>query len=217
MFNCPNRRPPMDAGAGRAFFAIKINDCDEVAWNEQSRKYLWRGNLDGCPVQMLINTGCNQTVMSARLVDPAKVQPQEKVPILCAHGDTVRYPLATVKLQAGPWERESRVVVALNLNFPWMFCWGRTSVVAWCRSSGPEFCCPDMESEARKEQQVPSRDASQPEADGDAGRWWQGAEGEGGQRRYSLPWWNNQSSTVSDYQLSRRISCWLLLVRQPPE
>ena len=102
----------MDAGAGRALFA---SDCDEVAWNKQSQKYLRRGNLDGRPVQMLIDTGCNQTVVSARLVDPANVQPQEKVPILCAHGDTVLYPSATVKLQAGPWERESRVVVSSNL------------------------------------------------------------------------------------------------------
>ena len=110
MFNCPNRRPPTDARAGRALFA---SDCDEVAWNEQSQKYLRRGNLDGCTVQMLIDTGCNQTVVSARLVDPAKVQPQEKVPILCAHGDTVLYPSATVKLQAlelGKREPSCRII-----------------------------------------------------------------------------------------------------------
>ena len=86
-----------------------------MAWNERSRKYLRRGDLDGRSVQMLVDSGCSQTMVSARLVDAAKISSQEKVPILCAHGDTVLYPTAAVKLQTGPWKREGRVVVALNL------------------------------------------------------------------------------------------------------
>ena len=49
-------------------------------------------------------------MVSARLVDAAKISSEEKVPILCALG-----PTAVVKLQTGSWKRESRVVVAPNL------------------------------------------------------------------------------------------------------
>ena len=112
MFNCPNKSVPPTSGAGRILYA---KGCDEVAWNERSRKYLRRGNLDGRAVQMLVDSGCSQTMVSARLVDAPKISSEEKVPILCAHGDTVLYPTAVVKLQTGPWKRESRVVVAPNL------------------------------------------------------------------------------------------------------
>ena len=112
MFNCPSRNAPTTSGASKTLYA---KGCDEVAWNERSRKYLRRGNLDGRSVQMLVDSGCSQTMVSARLVDAAKISSQEKVPILCAHGDTVLYPTAVVKLQTGPWKREGRVVVASNL------------------------------------------------------------------------------------------------------
>ena len=111
MFNCPNRSAPTTPGASKTLYT---KGCDEVAWNERSRKYLRRGNLDGRSVQMLVDSGCSQTMISARL-DAAKISSQEKVPILCAHGDTVLYPTAVVELQTGPWKREGQVVVALNL------------------------------------------------------------------------------------------------------
>ena len=96
-----------------------------MAWNERSRKYLRRDNLDGRAVQMLLDSGCSQTMVSARLVDAPKISSEEKVPILRAHGDTVLYPTAVVKLQTGPWKRESWVVVART--FQLMSYWGLTS------------------------------------------------------------------------------------------
>ena len=38
------------------------------------------------------------------------------MPVLCAHGGTVFYYTARVKLQSGSWEHESRVVAAPNLD-----------------------------------------------------------------------------------------------------
>ena len=64
---------------------------------------------------MLVDTGCDRTMVAARLVTPSKVDPHEKVPVLCAHGDTLLYPTAIVKLQTGPWGKKSQVVVAPNL------------------------------------------------------------------------------------------------------
>ena len=112
MYNCPKRGKPATSGTSKALLA---SDCDEVAWNVESQKYLQRGTLDGRPVQILIDTGCNQTVVSASLVAGAKTHSQRKVPILCAHGDTVLYPTAKVKLQMKEWTGEGRVAVAPHL------------------------------------------------------------------------------------------------------
>ena len=69
-------------------------------------------------------------MLSARLVNAANISSQQKVPILCAHGDTVLYPTAVVKLQTGPWKREDRVVVASNL--PVNVLLGTTSMKPQC-------------------------------------------------------------------------------------
>ena len=69
MFNCPSKSAPTISGAGRTPYA---KGCNKVAWNEWSRKYLWRGNLDGRAVQMMVYSGCSQTMVSARLVAAAK-------------------------------------------------------------------------------------------------------------------------------------------------
>ena len=79
-----------------------------MAWNERSRKYLRRGDLDGRSVQMLVDSGCSQTMVSARLVDAAKISSQEKVPILCAHGDTVLYRKQERRKEQGREDKELR-------------------------------------------------------------------------------------------------------------
>ena len=79
MFNCPSKSAPTTFGTGRILYA---KGCDEVAWNERSRKYLRRGNLDGRAVQMLVDSGCSQTMVSARLVDAAKISSKEQVILL---------------------------------------------------------------------------------------------------------------------------------------
>ena len=112
MYSCPNRKGSDATGATRALYT---KTCDEVAWNVESHKYLRRRTSEGQPVQMLVDTGCEMTMVSAKLVDSTRVDPCRKVPVLCTHGDTMLYPTATVKLQTGPWERQSCVVVAPNL------------------------------------------------------------------------------------------------------
>ena len=49
---------------------------------------------------ILLDTGCSKTLVRRDLVPTGKVL-QEPVPIRCAHGDTVMYPLANVELQLG--------------------------------------------------------------------------------------------------------------------
>ena len=64
---------------------------------------------------MLIDTGCDRTMVTINVVNQAKVEFKKKVPVLCIHGDTVLYTTATVELQIGEWRRSATVVVAPKL------------------------------------------------------------------------------------------------------
>ena len=48
-------------------------------------------------------------------MNQSKVDHQNKVPVLCIHGDTVLYPTATVEFQIGKWRQSATVVVAPKL------------------------------------------------------------------------------------------------------
>ena len=109
---CPERRTSAASGSIKALLS---EACGEMAWDASSHKHLRRGTLNGRPVQMLVDTGCDRTMVLAKLVETSRVDKGCKVPVLCAHGDTVFYPTARVKLQTGSWECESRVIAAPNL------------------------------------------------------------------------------------------------------
>ena len=55
------------------------------------------GTVEGHAVDnILLDTGCSRTLVHKKLVPEEKVQDAEAVAILCAHGDTVLYPLAKI-------------------------------------------------------------------------------------------------------------------------
>ena len=112
MYSCPERqredRKPVLSGTG----------CQEVAWNKESQKYLRRGTLDGRPVQMLIDTGCTSTMVSASYIKPDKLDYCNTEKILCVHGDMVCYPTAEVNLRLGQWSQIAKVVVAPGIAVP---------------------------------------------------------------------------------------------------
>ena len=62
-----------------------------------------------------MNTGCDRTMVSQEMVDPAKVDQTKKVHVLCVHGHIEFYPTAKVKLSVGGQEQEKEVVVAPKL------------------------------------------------------------------------------------------------------
>ena len=70
-----------------------------------------------------------------------------QVPILCAHGDTVLYPTAVVKLQTGLLKRKGRVVVAANLSVDVLLgmdlykasMFREGQVEQWCQMQTPEW------------------------------------------------------------------------------
>ena len=58
------------------------------------------GFVDGTTVtDILLDTGCTRTMVREELVAENKLLPGEAVTVLCAHGDTVLYPLANVTIE----------------------------------------------------------------------------------------------------------------------
>ena len=112
MYSCPERQVQVTKPA------LSGTSCQEIAWNKGSQKYLRRGTLDGRPVQMLIDTGCTKTMVSADYLHPNCLNHDNTEKILCVHGDEVRYPTAEVKLKLGRWSRTARVVVAPGIPVP---------------------------------------------------------------------------------------------------
>ena len=132
MYNCPYKKETSTSARPQALYG---GSCREVAWNEQSYKYLRRGRLDGRSVQMLVDTGADRTMVAADCIDLVKVEGSDKVPVVCVHGDTVSYPTAVLHLQIGSWQREARVVVAPELPVP--CSWAETCMTR----SKEEFLC----------------------------------------------------------------------------
>uniref|UniRef100_A0A1X7V3C9 CCHC-type domain-containing protein n=1 Tax=Amphimedon queenslandica TaxID=400682 RepID=A0A1X7V3C9_AMPQE len=106
-YSCPNKESEK-----KAMFA---GACDDVAWNEDSYKYLKRGTLNGRQVQMLVDTGADRTIVAAGVVKGVDIDSEQKVSVLCVHGDLCSYPTAYVELGADGWKQWAQVVVAPNL------------------------------------------------------------------------------------------------------
>ncbi len=77
MFNCPKKKEAQQKGDSKP--ALLGNACQEVAWNEESEKYLKWGKLEGRSAQMLIDSGCSLTMVSADCVEPSKINSVKKV------------------------------------------------------------------------------------------------------------------------------------------
>ena len=106
MYSCPDHQGREQTNAG-----LSGKACDEVAWNKESQKYLRRGMLNGKPVQMLIDTGCTKTMVSADYIHPNCLDNDNQEKILCVHGDMVSYPTAKVNLKLGQWSQVADVRV----------------------------------------------------------------------------------------------------------
>ena len=64
------------------------------------------GRVEGTAVlDILLDTGCTHTMVRSDLVAEENLLPGEAVTVLCAHGDTVLYPLArdTINVEGLRW------------------------------------------------------------------------------------------------------------------
>ena len=74
------------------------------------------GRVEGTEVSdILLDTGCTRTMVRSDLVAEENLIPGEAVTVLCAHGDTVLYPLARVTIHVEGIEMEVKAAVSQSL------------------------------------------------------------------------------------------------------
>ena len=72
--------------------------------------------MEGTAVSdILLDTGCTHTMVRGDLVPEEKLLPEEAATVLCAHGDTVLYPLARVRIDVEGVGMEVRAAVSESL------------------------------------------------------------------------------------------------------
>ena len=85
-------RPHKELNAAGVAKGHYSKSCNEVAWNEWNCKCLHRGTMEGRSVQVLVDTGCDHTMVAANWVPPSKVDHSAIVPVLYVHGNTLHNP-----------------------------------------------------------------------------------------------------------------------------
>ena len=76
------------------------------------------GIIEGAPVKMLLDTGSARTLVRRELVPDGKVLVGQEVAVRCAHGESVRYPLADIDVRVGGRRFTVRVGVSDKLPVP---------------------------------------------------------------------------------------------------
>ena len=71
---------------------------EDVFGTEAGDEVVRHGMVEGVPVQILLDTGSARTLVRRDLVPEDKVLEGEAVVVRCAHGESVRYPLADLEI-----------------------------------------------------------------------------------------------------------------------
>ena len=75
------------------------------------------GQVEGKPVEIMLDTGCAVTMMWKDLVKPSKIT-KSQVSIHCAHGSSVTYPLARAQIGIGESSYEVEAAISNQLPVP---------------------------------------------------------------------------------------------------
>ncbi|XP_065062272.1 uncharacterized protein LOC135689086 [Rhopilema esculentum] len=93
-------------------------DFGEHSVGKILKAFSCRGEIEGRPVDILVDTGCSRTLVHKDLIPEGKVDEETRVDIQCAHGDYVSYPTAEVSIKIQDKVFLQRVVVSPNLPRP---------------------------------------------------------------------------------------------------
>ena len=74
-----------------------------------------QGMVEGRPVEILLDTGSARTLVRKELVPVGKVLEGRTVVVRCAHGESVRYPVADLELTIGGWKIKVKAGVSDRL------------------------------------------------------------------------------------------------------
>ena len=72
---------------------------EDVFGAEAGEEVIRRGTVEGMPVEILLDTGSARTLVRRELVPKDKELSGKSVVVRCAHGDSVRYPLADLDIE----------------------------------------------------------------------------------------------------------------------
>ena len=94
--------------------------CDEedsfgVGVEGEVQEVVREGLVEGKPAKVLLDTGSARTLVRSELVQGGKVLVGQEVAIRCAHGESVRYPLADIDVEVGGRQFVVRAGVADQL------------------------------------------------------------------------------------------------------
>ena len=75
------------------------NHAEDVFAVEAGEDVVRQGTVEGAPVDILLDTGSVRTLVRRELVPESKMLAGEAVVVRCAHGESVRYPLADLEVK----------------------------------------------------------------------------------------------------------------------
>ena len=157
MFSCPEREKNVNTESATSkptsgsYFS---KACTDIAWNTESHKYLGRGKVDGRPVRMLVDTGCDRTMVRASIVQESKWDVEDKAKVLCVHGDTVSYPSAMVNIEKDGVVTPMKVTLAPELPSGLDVLIGRDLLLQTEVEKSEETCLPVVtRAQARKQEE----------------------------------------------------------------
>ena len=105
--NCPAKS--LYCGEGDTLVGDAGGEVEEV---------VCEGMVEGNPVKMLLDTGSARTLVRRELVPEGRVLGGQVVAVRCAHGESVRYPLADISVEIGGKQRVIRAGVCDKLPVP---------------------------------------------------------------------------------------------------
>ena len=97
MYSCPEKKHDTTEASVKSAYFSEV--CHNVPWNTDSHKYIKRGKIDGTSVRMLVDTGCDTTMVRATIVKQEKWDHNNTATVMCVHGDKVSYPSAMVDIE----------------------------------------------------------------------------------------------------------------------
>jgi len=101
--NCPLKAQQSVRARSKPALIACSNPGEKLALRE--------GYLEGKPVQILVDSGSEITVVKASLVDPNRWNREELVRVQCVHGNEILYPSAQVRLETDGWGRTMKVAL----------------------------------------------------------------------------------------------------------
>ncbi|XP_051509646.1 uncharacterized protein LOC127415117 [Myxocyprinus asiaticus] len=96
---------------------VRVSDLPQAA-PDQAGAYRIPVSVKGGTHQALVDTGCNQTTIHQRLVQPKALVTSKTVKVKCVHGDIHKYPVVTLTIKFRGKKHRVEAAVSSRLTHP---------------------------------------------------------------------------------------------------